>query len=74
MQASLMKQQKQLVSSKREAKQKMHNSFLKLLLKQQKRLQLCIRSTIESEKARELKIQYNKILHDIPKILNEEEM
>lgn len=52
----------------------MHNSFLKLLLKQQKKLQLCIRSAIESEKARELKIQYNKILHDIPKILNEEEM
>lgn len=52
----------------------MHNSFLKLLLKQQKKLQLCIRSAIESEKVRELKIQYNKILHDIPKILNEEEM
>lgn len=69
-----MKQQKQVVSSKREAKQTNAQLISKAIVKTAEETSAMYQVAIESEKARELKIQYNKILHDIPKILNEEEM
>ena len=42
------------------------------LSNQRKKLRLCISTTINNEKVRELKTQCNRILHDIASILNED--
>ena len=51
---------------------RIHNSLIECLSNPQKELDLRISSTVKNEKVIELKIQRNRVLHDIAKILNKE--
>ena len=61
---------KQKNKKKQKKNGQMQKPVVKQLLKQQEELRLCISSSIENEILRELKMQYNGILHDIINILN----